>query len=64
MSPLRPVINELDEFVGDLYGLDDDEIEYVQNYLTDFDDGSARTGSEDAQLGDFSTSVEADTTDD
>ena len=64
MSPLRPVINELDEFVGELYGLSDEEVEYVQNYLTDFDDGSARTGSDDARLGDFLTLSQADTGDD
>jgi len=53
MSPLRPLIDEVDEFVGDLYDLTDEETAYTKNYIADFHDQSCRTGEGDTTLADF-----------
>lgn len=53
MSPLRPLIDEIDEFVGGIYGLTDEQIAYTQNYLADFHDQSCRTGEGETTLAEF-----------
>ena len=49
MKPLKPIMNDVDELVGEIYGLTDEQITYIQNYLTDEDgeygpSGHARHG--------------------
>lgn len=44
MRPLKPLINEVDEMLGEVYNLDNEELEYVQNYLTDLGENSGRAG--------------------
>ena len=64
MSPLRPIIDEIDEFVSELYDLTDEQIAYTQSYLADFHDQSCRTGESDTTLADFSIDPIAATEDD
>jgi len=48
MSSLRPVIDDVDVLVGELYDLTDEQIEYTQNHLTDLGEGArAGTGEHD-----------------
>jgi hypothetical protein len=49
MRPLRPIIDDVDALMGELYGLTDEQVEYTQNYLTDLgvDSARARTGDSD-----------------
>lgn len=44
MSPLKPVMNDVDELVGEIYGLSDEQIMYIQNHLTDKDGEYGRSG--------------------
>lgn len=48
----KPIINEADEVLGKLYGLEDNEIEFVQNYHTEY----GRHGPENEQLSDYDDS--------
>jgi len=32
MSVNKPIVNEVDELMGELYGLSDDEVEYLKEY--------------------------------
>jgi len=45
-SPLKPVMNDVDSLIGELYGLSQDEIEYLQNYHAEY----GRSGPENHQL--------------
>ena len=36
MTELKPLVNEIDELLGQLYGLSDDEIGFVKNYETEY----------------------------
>lgn len=39
MRELKPVINAIDDALADAFGLSDEELEYVKNYLTDWEGG-------------------------
>jgi len=45
----KPIIEEADEIIGEVYGLSDQEIEFVQNYHAEY----GRSGPEDASISDF-----------
>jgi len=53
MGQLRPLIDEVDELVGDLYGLTDNQTEYTKDYLTHLGENSGRAGSGDETLADY-----------
>ena len=42
---LKPLVNEIDELVGELYGLDEAEIEYLKNYHAEYGRGLAAVES-------------------
>lgn len=50
MGALRPIIDDVDALMGELYDLTDEQIEYTQNYLTDLGANSGRAGTEDKDL--------------
>jgi|GEM_PF-2554100 len=50
MGSLRPIINDVDVLMGELYDLSDEQVEYTQNYLTDLGDNSGRAGTKDSDL--------------
>lgn len=50
MSPLRPIIDDVDALVGNLFELTDQQINYTQGYHTDVGEGSARAGTPDTDL--------------
>lgn len=50
MSSLRPIIDDVDVLVGDLYGLTQEQIRYVQGYQTDVGEQSARAGDPHSDL--------------
>jgi hypothetical protein len=50
MRSLRPIINDADALMGELYDLTDEQIEYTQNYLTDLGIDSARAGTGDSDV--------------
>jgi type I restriction-modification system DNA methylase subunit len=54
MGQLRPLIDEVDELVGELYGLTDEQVEYTKDYLTHLGENSGRAGSGDETLADYS----------
>ena len=43
---LRPVIDEVDTLVGELYGLSETQTDFARNYLTDMGPGLGRAGPE------------------
>jgi hypothetical protein len=49
-SSLRPIVDDVDELVGRLYELSDEQISYTQAYLTDLGEGSGRAGTEETDL--------------
>jgi hypothetical protein len=53
MGKLRPLIDEVDELVGDLYGLTNEQVEYTKDYLTHLGENSGRAGSGDETLADY-----------
>lgn len=50
MGTLRPIIDDVDVLMGELYGLTDEQVEYTQNYLTDLGENSGRAGTGDRDL--------------
>lgn len=50
MSPLRPIIDDVDRLVGRLYDLDSQQIGYTMNYHTDIGEQSGREGTPDTSL--------------
>ena len=56
MRPVKPLVNDVDELLADFYDLTDEEVEFVQTYLTDCGADYGRVGPSDQQL----TEVEAD----
>jgi hypothetical protein len=50
MRPLRPIIDDVDALMGELYGLTDEQVKYTQNYLTDLGVDSARAGTGDSDV--------------
>lgn len=50
MGTLRPIIDDVDTLVGELYGLTDQQVDYTQNYLTDLGPNSGRAGTGDDDL--------------
>ena len=50
MTALRPIIDDVDVLMGELYDLTDEQVEFTQDYLTDLGEGSARAGSGDQNL--------------
>jgi hypothetical protein len=47
MGTLRPIIDDVDALMGDLYDLTDEQVEYTQTYLTDLGENSGRAGTGD-----------------
>ena len=47
----KPIVDEIDELVGDLYGLDDETVEYLQNYHAEY--GRGLNDGDSASLDDF-----------
>jgi len=47
MGTLRPIIDDVDALMGELYGLTDEQVAYTQNYLTDLGENSGRAGTAD-----------------
>jgi hypothetical protein len=45
----KPIIEEADQVMGELYGLSEEEITFVQNYHSEY----GRHGPEDSQLSDY-----------
>lgn len=50
MSSLRPVVDDVDRLVGQLYGLEEEHIDYAMNYHTDIGEQSGREGDPNASL--------------
>lgn len=50
MSPLRPIIDDVDRLMGRLYNLDAEEVEYTMEYHTNIGEQSGREGSPDTSL--------------
>ena len=50
MGKLRPIIDDVDVLVGELYGLSREQIDYTQAYLTDLGVESGRAGTGDRGL--------------
>ena len=50
MTPLRPIVDDVDVLMGELYDLTDEQVAYTQSYLTDLGEGSARAGGSDEDL--------------
>lgn len=50
MGTLRPIIDDVDVLMGELYDLTDEQVEYTQNYLTDLGANSGRAGTGDSDL--------------
>jgi len=44
MSPLKAVMNDVDELIGEMYGLTDEQITFMKEYLTDEDGEYGRSG--------------------
>ncbi|MFC7137552.1 hypothetical protein ACFQRB_16130 [Halobaculum litoreum] len=47
----KPIVNEIDELVGKLYGLNDEMVEYLQNYHAEY--GRGLRDSDSASLDEF-----------
>lgn len=50
MGTLRPLIDDVDALIGELYDLSDEQVEYTQNYLTDLGENSGRAGTKSSDL--------------
>jgi hypothetical protein len=50
MGELRPIIDDVDELMGKLYNLSDEETDYAKNYLTELGENSGRAGKGDESL--------------
>lgn len=50
MSSLRPIVDDVDILVGELYDLTDEQVNYTQTYLTDMGYNSGRAGTGDSDL--------------
>lgn len=50
MGTLRPIIDDVDAMMGELYGLTNEQVEYIQNYLTDLGENSGRAGTGDSDV--------------
>jgi len=50
MGTLRPIVNDVDVLMGELYDLTDDQVEYTAGYLTDLGENSGRAGTGDRDL--------------
>jgi hypothetical protein len=55
MRPVKPLINEVDQLLADFYSLDNEELEFVQTYLTDCGSDYGRAGPENQQLSEIET---------
>jgi predicted type IV restriction endonuclease len=44
MRPVKPVVDEVDDLLGEIYDLTDEELEFVKAYLTDCGDEYGRVG--------------------
>jgi hypothetical protein len=63
MSPVKPVVDRVDDLLQDVYDLSDEEVEFVQNYLTDCGPGMGRIGPKNEDVldyGDSEVEVEAE----
>lgn len=49
MRSVKPKVDEVDELLAKLYDLSDDQLAYVQNYITDLGENSGRRASIDAE---------------
>jgi hypothetical protein len=50
MRSVKPKVDEVDELLSELYDLTDDQLQFVQNYITDLGEGSGRRASIDADV--------------
>ncbi|WP_135823740.1 Eco57I restriction-modification methylase domain-containing protein [Halorussus ruber] len=50
IRPLKPLLNEVDSLVGEIYGLDEEEIEWLQDYHTDLGEKAGRGAAPDDQI--------------
>lgn len=50
MGTLRPIIDDVDGLIGELYGLSEEQVEYTQSYLTHLGANSGRAGTGDGDL--------------
>ncbi|UBF21526.1 type IIG restriction modification enzyme [Halorubrum virus HRTV-24] len=55
-EPMKPIIDRADEVMGPIYGLSDDEIEFLQQYHTEY----GRHGPDDYSLDEFDSSEAED----
>jgi hypothetical protein len=63
---IKPRIDEIDDLLADIYDLTDDQVEYVQNYLTDTAGGYGRvdtSGNDDDSDNEGEDKVDASTGD-
>ncbi|WP_239638770.1 MULTISPECIES: Eco57I restriction-modification methylase domain-containing protein [unclassified Haloferax] len=63
MSPVKPVVDRVDDLLQDVYDLSDEEVEFVQNYLTDCGPGMGRVGPQNEDVrgyGESEAEVEAE----
>jgi len=63
MSPVKPVIDRVDDLLQDVYDLSDEEVEFVQDYLTDCGPGMGRIGPKNEDVrgyGEVEADVEAE----
>lgn len=54
----KPLVNEIDELVGDLYDLSDDEVEFLKEYHAEY--GRGLDDGDSASLDDFLEEDERD----
>lgn len=60
MSPVKPVIDRVDDLLQEIYGLTDDEVTFVQNYLTDCGPGMGRIGPQNEDVRNYTEGEEED----
>lgn len=50
MHGLKHLIDKADSLLADIYGLSDEELQFVQSYITDLGEGSGRAGTAEESL--------------
>lgn len=64
MRPQKPLINQVDEMLQDLYDLTDDEVEFLKNYLTDCGEDKGRIGPQTEDVTSYGSDTAESETDD
>ncbi len=65
MRPQKPLVNQVDEMLQNLYDLTDEEVEFLKNYLTDCGENKGRIGPQNEDVTSYSpedTDVAAEST--